>query len=143
MKPTHLFILFFFGLFLGTLSLSTFADTPLYARLGGKSAISKLVDGFLTSLSSDPQLMANPKLREFKTQVDRKRLHKQLTERVCQATGGPCKKEVLKLNVEPPNVRLNPLDWLAVVGDLQRSLDEKKIGQQEKTELVLLLMQAR
>ncbi|MGK5086251.1 hypothetical protein WDW86_01730 [Bdellovibrionota bacterium FG-2] len=135
--------LFLASLFWGVLALPCFADTTLYSRLGGKLAISRLVDGFLTSLSSDPQLMANPKLREFKTRVDRKRLHKQLTQRVCQATGGPCKKEVIKLNIEPPNIRLNPLDWLSVVGDLQRSLDESKIGQQEKTELVLLLMQAR
>src|SRR5205823_9964787 len=57
----------------------------LYDRLGGKPAITAVVDEFVTRNVTDPRV----KFRFFNT--DAARLKTLLVEFVCLATGGPCK----------------------------------------------------
>ncbi len=67
-------------------SVSTFAQPKsLYERLGGKDAISAVVDDFAQNVLGDPRI--NKKFAKS----DPARLLANLKDFVCFATGGPCK----------------------------------------------------
>ena len=56
----------------------------LYDRLGGKAAITAVVDQFVTNVADDKRINAR-----FST-TDIPRLKKNLVDQVCMASGGPC-----------------------------------------------------
>src|SRR5688572_28602324 len=61
------------------------ATKSLYDRLGGKDAISAVVDKFIALVAADDRIKA------FFTNADPKRLKTMLFDQICQETGGPCK----------------------------------------------------
>src|SRR4051794_12295097 len=61
------------------------AKKSLYDRLGGKDAITKVVDEFITNVAADKVINK----RFAKTDI--KKLKGNLVDQICAATGGPCK----------------------------------------------------
>src|SRR5688500_3754185 len=60
------------------------AEPALFVRLGGREAITAVVDDFVANCAADPRINA------FFVNTDIPRLKKLLVEQICVATGGPC-----------------------------------------------------
>jgi len=67
-----------------TEEVKTVDNRSLYDRLGGKDAITAIVDDFLT------RVVADVRINRFFAQTNVPRLRKMLVDQICQATGGTC-----------------------------------------------------
>jgi truncated hemoglobin YjbI len=107
----------------------------LYSRLGGKKAISAVVDEFVNNCASDTRIS------KFFTDTakDPKRLatfKKNLVNQICQASGGPCKYTGKDMKTAHKGMGITEADFNALVEDLVKALDKFKVGATEKNELL-------
>lgn len=114
---------------------------PLFSRIGGKPAIARLVDRFVGGLENNPKLMANPALAKAKKRISIAAARRDLTDSLCQATGGPCKLSAKAFADVPTELQLAPMEWAIVLGEASQALQASKIPPQEQQELVALLLQ--
>jgi hemoglobin len=102
----------------------------LYERLGGKEAISVVVDEFAQIVLSDPRI--NKKF----AQSDATRLVTNLKDFVCMATGGPCQYNGLDMKTSHKRMGVTTGEFNALVEDLVKALDKFKVGEKEKNDLL-------
>jgi hemoglobin len=117
--------------------LGTVASAPapapqksLYERLGGKDAISAVVDDFAQNVLADARI--NKKFAKS----DAPRLLTNLKEFVCFATGGPCRYTGLDMKTSHKNMGVTAGEFTALVEDLVKTLDKFKVPEKEKNELL-------
>ena len=108
-------------------------DSSLYDRLGGKTAITAVVDDFVGNVAADKRINA----RFAKTNIPH--LKQMLVDQICQATGGPCTYTGKSMKDAHKGMKISEADFNALVEDLTRSLDKFKVGDREKTELLTAL----
>jgi hemoglobin len=116
-----------------TMAREAMAKPSLYERLGGKPAITAVVDDFVANVAADTRInarFANANIPRLKTL---------LVEQVCQATGGPCTYTGRDMTSAHAGMRITDAEFDALVEDLVRSLDKFKVGDQEKNELLTAL----
>lgn len=109
------------------------AGKSLYDRLGGKPAISAVVDEFVANVAADTRINAR-----FAT-TDIARLKGHLVDQVCMATGGPCQYKGRDMKTTHAGMRITNDDFGALVEDLVAALDRLKVPAKEKGELLGLL----
>ncbi len=102
----------------------------LYERLGGKEAISAVVEDFANNALADDRI--NKKF----SKTDAPRLLANLKDFVCFATGGPCKYTGLSMKESHKNMSTTAGEFTALVEDLVKSLDKFKVPEKEKKELL-------
>lgn len=105
-------------------------DATLYDRLGGKSAITAVVDDFVERVANDSRIngrFANANIP---------RLKMKLVEQICQASGGPCTYTGRDMKAAHAGMGIGNADFVALVEDLVASLNKFKVGDQEKNELL-------
>ena len=102
----------------------------LYDRLGGKGAITAVVDVFVDRLVADPQV--GPRFAS--ADVDRFKLLN--TELVCMATGGPCKYSGKDMKNTHNGMRISQAEFNTVAGHLSATLKKFKVPKQEQKELL-------
>lgn len=112
---------------------SAAVDRSLYERLGGKDAITAVVDDFVTNVAADKRINA----RFAKTDIPH--LKQMLIDQVCQATGGPCTYTGKNMRDAHQGMKITEAEFNALVEDLTLSLDKFKVPEQEKTELLTAL----
>lgn len=97
------------------------ANDALYQAWGGKDGIRAVMDDFV------PRLFDDPRTARFFKGVDRDNLTVQLTDQLCQQSGGPCvyKGKDMKLIHEDLDIRHG--DFNALVEILQQSMDARGI----------------
>lgn len=105
----------------------------LYDRLGGKPAITGVVDQFVANVANDTRIN-----QRFAT-TDIPRLKKNLVDQVCQASGGPCTYTGRDMKTTHAGMRITNADFDALVGDLVAALDKFNVPQPEQKELLGLL----
>lgn len=105
----------------------------LYDRLGGKTAISAVVDQFVANVAADTRINGR-----FAT-TDIPKLKGHLVDQVCMATGGPCSYQGRNMKTTHAGMKISNADIDALVEDLVAALDKFKVPQQEKGELLALL----
>lgn len=116
-------------------SASIAKDKTLYERLGGKKAITAVVDEFVGRVAMDnrinhffAQTAADPaRLSSFKMK---------LVDQICQASGGPCKYTGKDMKSAHAGMGVTASDFNALVEDLTAALDKFKVGAQEKNDLL-------
>jgi hemoglobin len=109
------------------------AEQSLYDRLGGKDAITSVIDDFVANVAADKRInarFANANIPHLK---------QMLVEQVCQATGGPCTYTGKSMRDAHKGMKITEADFNALVEDLTRSLDKFKVGEKEKSELLTAL----
>ncbi len=106
------------------------ASSPLYDRLGGKDAITAVVDQFLGRVSADERINAR-----F-SNADLPRLRGMLIDFVCQATGGPCKYTGKDMKTAHAGMRIAGGEFDALVQSLKGALDHFKVPAREQNELL-------
>ncbi|MFO1205452.1 MAG: group 1 truncated hemoglobin [Burkholderiales bacterium] len=105
----------------------------LYDRLGGKPAITAVVDDFVANVASDPRIN-----QQF-ANTDIPRLKRLLVEQICAGTGGPCQYTGRDMRTAHAELGVSGGEFNALVEDLVRSLNKFKVPAQEQKELLAVL----
>jgi hemoglobin len=111
-------------------AMAVTGEKSLYDRLGGKDAISAVVDEFLTNVKADKEINA------MFANADGDRLKKMLVDQICEATGGPCKYTGKTMKEAHTGMNIKDSDFNALVGDLVKALDKFQVPKKEKDELL-------
>jgi hemoglobin len=112
-------------------------QASLYDRLGGKPAITAVVDDFISNVAADPKIngrfaSANiPHLKQL------------LVEQICAGAGGPCVYSGRDMEAAHRGMNIHDEEFDALVGDLVKSLDKFKVPNREQGELLALLGPAK
>lgn len=106
------------------------ADKPLYDRLGGKDAITAVVDDFVANVAADARI------NTFFANADIPRLKTMLVDQICEASGGPCKYTGKSMKESHTGMGVKDEHFDALVEDLVKSLDKFKVPEKEKGELL-------
>lgn len=128
------------ALLTGVLSVAPMvrADDALYKSLGGKKAITAVVDNFVGRVAMDGRInsyfkdtASNPKrLATFK---------KNLVDQICQAAGGPCKYKGKDMKTAHQGMGVTGAAFDALVSDLVATLDELHVKEADKNAILGVL----
>jgi hemoglobin len=118
-----------------TLSLAACAgnkthDVSLYSRLGGEPAITAVVDQFVANVAADTRING------FFANADIPGLKAKLVDQICQASGGPCTYTGKDMKSAHEGMGIQEADFNALVEDLVAALDQFKVPEKEKSELL-------
>ena len=102
----------------------------LYDRLGGKPAITAVVDDFIGNVAGDTRI------NQRFANADIPRLKRMLVDQICQASGGPCTYTGASMKDAHKGMKITDAEFNALVEDLVKSLDKFKVGAQEKNDLL-------
>ena len=109
------------------------STTSLYDRLGGKPAITAVVDQFVANVAADSRINAR-----FAT-TDIPKLKGYLVDQLCGATGGPCTYKGRSMKTIHAGMRITNDEFNALVQDLVAALDKFNVPLKEKSDLLALL----
>lgn len=120
-----------------TTAIGAMPDTAptrsLYDRLGGKSAITAVVDTFVARVAADARI--NKKFARSNIP----RVKAMLVEQVCMQTGGPCTYSGRSMKEAHRNMRVTEGEFNALVEDLVAALNAFNVPKREQDELVAAL----
>lgn len=105
-------------------------DASLYDRLGGKPAITAVVDDFIGNVAGDARI--NGRFGG----ADIPHLKLMLVEQICAASGGPCTYTGKDMVSAHKGMKIKDDEFGALVGDLVKSLDKFKVAEKEKNDLL-------
>ena len=117
----------------GSMTSPTQETTSLYDRLGGKPAITAVVDDFIGHVAADARID-----QRFGG-ANIPRLKAMLVDQICEASGGPCKYMGASMEAAHRGMRITDAEFGALVEDLVKSLDKFKVPAREKGELLTAL----
>lgn len=109
------------------------APKSLYERLGGKEAITAVVDSFVAKVAADTRI--NQKF----ARSDIGRVKTMLVDQICAQTGGPCTYTGRSMKDAHHNMGVTEGEFNALVEDLVATLDAFKVPAAEKNELISAL----
>jgi hemoglobin len=98
-------------------------EKSLYDRLGGKPAITAVVDDFAARVAADRRInrfFANSDIPSFKAK---------LVDQICEASSGPCKYTGKDMKTAHAGMGVTNADFDALVEDLVATLDKFKVPQ--------------
>ena len=115
------------------LAHATFYQRTLYERLGGRAAITAVVNDFVGNVARDKRING------FFANTDIPRLKRLLVQQVCAGSGGPCRYEGRSMREAHRGLNIRNQDFDALVQDLVISLNKFGVKQREQRELLALL----
>ena len=114
-------------------SMKPMMQKSLYDRLGGKDAITAVVDDFVGNVAADKRING------FFAHTDIPRLKKNLVDQLCAATGGPCTYTGRDMKTAHKGMGITDADFNALVEDLTKSLNKFNVPAKEQGELLGIL----
>jgi len=108
-------------------------EKSLYERLGGKGAITAVVDDFVGNVAADKRING------FFAKADIPRLKGNLVDQICQATGGPCVYTGKDMKTAHKGMGIADADFNALVEDLVKTLNKFNVPAKEQGELLGIL----
>ena len=108
-------------------------DASLYDRLGGKPAITAVVDDFVGNVAADKRING------FFARANVPHLKAMLVDQICEASGGPCKYTGRNMRSAHAGMGVGESDFTALVEDLVKTLDKFNVPSREKNELLAAL----
>lgn len=112
---------------------ATFYQRTLYDRLGGRAAITAVVNDFVGNVARDKRING------FFAKTDIPRLKRLLVQQICAGSGGPCQYEGRSMREAHRGLNIRNQDFDALVQDLVISLNKFGVKQREQRELLALL----
>lgn len=106
---------------------------PLYERLGGKGAITAVVETFVGNVGGDARING------YFASTDLAKLKVHLVNQICEASGGSCKYSGRTMKQTHAGMGVTDAAFGALVEDLVAALDHHKVGKTEKDELLGVL----
>ncbi len=111
------------------------AQKSLYERLGGLKGITVVVDDFINRLVVNKTLNKNPAINAGRKSSPAPYLKYQVSELVCQATGGPCKYTGKAMKESHAHLNISEKEWEVMAGEFKKSLNKYKVPAAEQKEL--------
>ncbi|MFN2399011.1 MAG: group 1 truncated hemoglobin [Gemmatimonadaceae bacterium] len=111
----------------------TAASKSLYDRLGGKTAITAVVDTFVARVAADSRI--NKKF----ARSDIPRVKSMLVDQICMQTGGPCTYSGRSMKEAHRDMKVTEGEFNALVEDLVAALNHFNVPQKEQDELLAAL----
>jgi hemoglobin len=108
-------------------------EKSLYERLGGKPAITAVVDEFVARVATDTRI------NRFFNGTDIPHFKMVLTDQICEASGGPCKYTGRDMQATHRGMGITNAHFDALVEDLVGALDKFKVPAKEKNDLLAVL----
>lgn len=108
-------------------------EKSLYEQLGGKESIRKVMDDFVVRLKADPRI------GDKFAATNAERLASQLTDQVCEATGGPCKYVGLDMKAAHAGMTITKAHFNALVEVLQTSMNAHSVPFDVQLEVLSML----
>jgi hemoglobin len=105
----------------------------LYDRLGGKGAITAVVETFVGNVGGDKRING------FFASTDLTKLKMHLVNQICEASGGPCTYTGRTMKQTHAGMGVQDAAFGHLVEDLVAALDHHKVGKAEKDELLGVL----
>lgn len=109
------------------------AQKSLYDRLGGKDAITAVVDDFVGNVAADKRING------YFAKADIARLKRNLVDQICQGTGGPCVYTGRDMRTAHNGMGIADADFNALVEDLVKTLNKLNVPATEQGELLGIL----
>ena len=126
----------------GCATLESKSKDSLYNRLGGQSAIEAVVNDFVDRVGADPRIQ-NEKVRVRLSAIHVPTLKMHVTNQVCAAAGGPCAYTGRDMLSAHAGLDITNAEFDYVVDDLVKTLDQYKVPEGEKREVLSLLAPMR
>lgn len=111
----------------------TLVARSLYERLGGKAAITAVVDSFVARVAADTRI--NKKFAKS----DVGRVKTMLVDQICNQTGGPCTYAGRSMKEAHANMGVTDGEFSALVEDLVTTLKSFNVPEKEQNELLTAL----
>lgn len=111
-------------------------EQSLYRRLGGYDVISATVDAWFARMAEDLKFALFPSGR---SDFSRKRTRQLTVDFLCEATGGPCHYFGLDIKTAHRGLGITEQLWKSNIRYLAEVLDQLKVPQREKKELLNLV----
>ena len=111
------------------------AAPPLYERLGSLRGITQVVDDFIDRLVKNRTLNRNPAINAGRTSSPPPYLKFQVSQMVCEATGGPCKYTGKSMKDSHAHLNISEKEWGVMAAEFQKSLNRFKVPAAEQKEL--------
>jgi hemoglobin len=108
-------------------------SASLYDRLGGKPAITAVVDDFVGNVAADNRING------FFARTDVARLKRLLVEQICAGNGGPCTYTGRDMRTTHAGMGVADAHFNALVEGLVNSLNKFKVPEREQNELLGIL----
>jgi hemoglobin len=105
----------------------------LYDRLGGKVAITAVVETFVGKVGADKRING------YFGSTDLLKLKVHLVDQICEASGGPCKYAGRSMKQTHAGMGVTDAAFGALVEDLVAALNHHKVGKAEQEELLGIL----
>ncbi|HAK75395.1 MULTISPECIES: group I truncated hemoglobin [Runella] len=119
------------------------APKSLYDRLGGVSAISAVVDQFITNVAADPNMVRTftPLLQEVQKGNTARltALRNNLIDQIGQASGGPQKYTGKDMVTAHKGMKITDTEFNSLVNDLVMALNKFNVPSTEQNELLGVL----
>src|SRR5689334_10152717 len=100
------------------------AKPALYDRLGGLKNISVVVDDFIDRLVVNDTLNKNPAIDAGRKASPAPYLKVQVSQLVCQATGGPCQYTGRDMKGSHAHLNISETEWKVMAAEFKKSLDK-------------------
>lgn len=108
-------------------------EKSLYERLGGKEAITAVVDDFIKRVAADSQI------NRFFASTDIPKLKANLVDQLCEATGGPCQYKGKDMKTAHRGMGVTNAHFDAMGNDMAAALNHLKVPEKEKNEVLAAL----
>jgi hemoglobin len=105
----------------------------LFVWLGGKEAITAVVDTFVGKVGEDKRING------YFASTDLPKLKTGLVNQICEASGGPCKYTGRSMKHTHAGMGVTNAAFDALVEDLVKALNHHNVGKAEKDELLAVL----
>ena len=137
LRMTLLFVVCTFGTAFATVASAQQpgAQKSLYDRLGGLKGITVVVDDFIDRLVANKELNKNPAIDAGRKISPAPYLKFQVSQMVCEATGGPCKYTGKAMRESHAHLNISEKEWGVMAQEFKKSLDKFNVPAAEQKEL--------
>ena len=112
------------------------SEKTLYARIGGYDVIAAVVDEFLQTLSTDPQMARF----SASMNLDSRKRNRQLTlDYLAAASGGPTLYLGKDMKPAHAGLGISAGDWKIAMDHIERALAKFKLPERESKELLAIV----
>jgi hemoglobin len=111
------------------------AQQSLYDRVGGLRGITVVVDDFINRLVANEELNQNPAIDAGRKRSPAPYLKFQVSQMVCEATGGPCKYTGEAMRESHRHLNISEREWGVMAREFKKSLDKFQVPAAEQKEL--------
>ena len=118
---------------LGMIKGKNMANVSLYDRLGGKPAITAVIDEFTARVAADNRI------NHYFAKTDINKFKAHLVDQICEVSGGPCKYTGRTMPETHKGMKISDEEFGWTGAHLAGALDKFSVPDREKNELLQVI----